>query len=153
MAASPAGTARPRSRGWRNVGPRRRGAATTIASNKVFGGSKTTMTDMRAASGRRMAVVGATVGEKLARFGADVKLGFYTISHPVHPLRRAAAKERNVNVKAAASGNNQAQCPEMVSPAADSDECTKETPILPRISKFQPAAVMFAISYGNMMQS
>ncbi|KAG0601707.1 hypothetical protein M758_11G133800 [Ceratodon purpureus] len=103
VVATPAGTVRPRSRGWRNMGRRRRGAASTIASNKVFGGSKTTMTDMSAASGRRMSVVGAIIGEKFARFGADVKLGLYTISHPVHPLRRVAAKERNLNVKAAAS--------------------------------------------------
>lgn len=103
MVAAPAGTVRPRSRGWRNMRPRRRGAASTVASNKVFGGPKTRMTDMRAASGRRMSVAGAVVGEKFARFGADLRLGFYTISHPVHPLRRAAAKERNVNVKAAAS--------------------------------------------------
>jgi hypothetical protein len=52
-----------------------------------------------------MSVAGAVIGEKFARLGADMKLGFYTLSHPVHPLRRAAAKERAVNVKAAASGN------------------------------------------------
>lgn len=94
----------PRSRGWRNVGRRRRGPASTMASNKAIGGPKTKVTDMRAASGRRMSIAGATIGEKFAHFGADVKLGFYTITHPVHPIRRAAAKERAVNVKAAATG-------------------------------------------------
>jgi hypothetical protein len=89
-----------RGRGW---GRRRRGAASTIASNKVMGGPKTKFTDMRAASGRRMSVAGAKIGEKFAHFGADVRLGFYTISHPVHPLRRAAAKERAGNLKAAAT--------------------------------------------------
>lgn len=97
-----AGTVRGRNR-W---GRRRRGAASTIASNKAVGGPKTKLTDMRAASGRRMSIAGATIGEKFAHFGADVKLGFYTIAHPVHPLRRAAAKERAVNVKAAATGTN-----------------------------------------------
>jgi len=92
----------PRRRGWRGVG-RKRGAASTIASNKAIGGPATKFTDMRAASGRRMSIAGATIGEKFAHLGADVKLGFYTISHPVHPLRRAAAKERAVNVKAAAT--------------------------------------------------
>jgi hypothetical protein len=106
VGAGTTGTVQPRSRGWRNVGYRRRGAASTIATNKVSGGSKTTMTDMRAASGRRMSVAGAVIGEKFARFGADVKLGFYTISHPAHRLRRAAAREQNINVKAAASGND-----------------------------------------------
>jgi hypothetical protein len=108
VAAGTTGTVQPRSR---NVGPRRRGAASTIASNKVFGGSKTTMTDMSAASGRKMSVAGAVIGEKFARFGADLKLGFYTISHPVHPLRRAAAREQNINVKAAASGNDRVSLP------------------------------------------
>lgn len=80
---------------------RRRGTASTIASNKAVGGPKMKLADMRAASARRMSVVGAVIGEKFARLGADVKLGFCTISHP---LRRTAAKERAVNVKAAATG-------------------------------------------------
>lgn len=89
----------PRRRGW----GRRRGAGGAIASNKALGGPETKFTDMRAASGRRMSVAGAKIGEKFAHLGADVRLGFYTISHPVHPLRRAAAKERAVNIKAAAT--------------------------------------------------
>jgi len=92
-------TAASRRRGW----GRRRGAAGAIASNKTLGGSEMKFTDMRAASGRRMSVAGAKIGEKFAHLGADMKLGFYTISHPVHPLRRAAAKERAVNIKAAAT--------------------------------------------------
>jgi len=88
-----------RRRGW----GRKRGAGGAIASNKAIGGPATKFTDMRAASGRRMSVAGAKIGEKFAHIGADMKLGFYTISHPVHPLRRAAAKERAVNVKAAAT--------------------------------------------------
>jgi len=82
---------------------RRRGAGSSIAQNKIVGGPKTKLTDMSAASGRRMAVAGAIIGEKFAHFGADIRLGFYTITHPVHPLRRVAAKERAVNVKAAAT--------------------------------------------------
>ena len=95
-----------RRRGWKNVGGlrRRRGAGSSIAQNKIVGAPKTKLTDMSAASGRRMAVAGAIIGEKFAHFGADIRLGFYTITHPVHPLRRVAAKERAVNVKAAATG-------------------------------------------------
>jgi len=89
----------PRRRGW----GRKRGAAGAIASNKALGAPETKFTDMRAASGRRMSVAGAKIGEKFAHLGADVRLGFYTISHPIHPLRRAAAKERAVNVKQAAT--------------------------------------------------
>lgn len=99
VAAAPAGTVPARRRG---VGLRRRGAASTLASNEVFGGSAMAVTDMRAASARRMRVAGAAISEKMARLGADMKLGLYTISHPLHPIRRDAAKEQNVNVKAAA---------------------------------------------------
>jgi len=88
-----------RRRGW----GRKRSAGGAIASNKALGGPEMKFTDMRAASGRRMSVAGAKIGEKFAHMGADVRLGFYTISHPVHPLRRAAAKERAVNIKAAAT--------------------------------------------------
>jgi len=86
-------------RGW----GRKRGAAGAIAANKTLGGPETKFTDMRAASGRRMSVAGAKIGEKFAHMGASMRLGLYTISHPVHPLRRAAAKERAVNLKAAAT--------------------------------------------------
>lgn len=105
VGAPAVGVAAPRNRGWRTMGRRKRGAASTIASNKVVGGSKLKMADMSAASGRRMAVAGAIIGEKFAYLGANMKLGLYTMSHPLHPLQRVAAKERNVNVKAAASGN------------------------------------------------
>jgi hypothetical protein len=70
----------------------------------MVGGPQTKIVDMRAASGRRMAVAGAVISEKFQRMGADIRLGFYTISHPIHPIRRAAAKERAMNIKAAATG-------------------------------------------------
>lgn len=82
---------------------RKRGAASTIASNKALGGPKTKFTDMRAASGRRMSIAGANIGEKFAHIGANMKVGFYSLMHPAHPLQRAAARERAVNVKAAAT--------------------------------------------------
>lgn len=83
---------------------RRRNAGGAVAENKMVGGPQTKITDMRAASGRRMAVAGAVISEKFQRLGADIRLGFYTISHPIHPIRRAAAKERAMNIKAAATG-------------------------------------------------
>ena len=97
--AGPAAAAGPRRRG-------RSGAASTMASNKAIGGPKTKFVDMRAASARRFRVAGAVIGEKFAHLGADMRLGLYTISHPVHPMRRAAAKERADNVKAAATGTS-----------------------------------------------
>lgn len=52
-----------------------------------------------------MSIVDAVISEKLAYLGADMNMGFYTISHPVQPLRHAAANERVVHVKAVATGN------------------------------------------------
>jgi hypothetical protein len=83
---------------------RHRNAGGAVAENKMVGGPQTKIVDMRAASGRRMAVAGAVISEKFQRMGADIRLGFYTISHPIHPIRRAAAKERAMNIKAAATG-------------------------------------------------
>jgi hypothetical protein len=82
---------------------RHRNAGGAVAENKMVGGPQTKIVDMRAASGRRMAVAGAVISEKFQRMGADIRLGFYTISHPIHPIRRAAAKERAMNIKAAAT--------------------------------------------------
>lgn len=81
----------------------RKGAGAAVAENKVFGGPMTKFTDMRAASGRRMRVFGATVSEKMAYFRADMGLGFYVIAHPLHPIRRVAAKESATNKKVAAT--------------------------------------------------
>jgi hypothetical protein len=81
----------------------RKGAGAAVAENKVFGGPMTKFTDMRAASGRRMRVVGATIGEKMAHFGANMRLGFYVIVHPLHPIRRVAARESATNKKLAAT--------------------------------------------------
>jgi hypothetical protein len=84
----------------------RKGAGAAVAENKVFGGPMTKFTDMRAASGRRMRVFGATIGEKMAHFGANMRLGFYVIAHPLHPIRRVAARESATNKKLAATGKN-----------------------------------------------
>ncbi|KAH9553122.1 hypothetical protein CY35_09G102600 [Sphagnum magellanicum] len=81
----------------------RKNAGGAIAENKIVGGPMTKFTDIRAASGRRMRVFGATVSEKMAYFRADVGLGFYVIAHPLHPIRRVAAKESATNKKVAAT--------------------------------------------------
>lgn len=81
----------------------RRNAGGAIADNKIAGSSKMKLTDMSAASGRRMAVAGATISEKLAHMRANMGLGLYTVAHPIHPIRRAAAKESAMNQKAAAT--------------------------------------------------
>jgi hypothetical protein len=82
----------------------RRNAGGAVADNKIAGSSKMKLTDMSAASGRRMAVAGATISEKLAHMRANMGLGLYTVAHPIHPIRRAAAKESAMNQKAAATG-------------------------------------------------
>ncbi|CAK9192784.1 unnamed protein product [Sphagnum jensenii] len=94
--------------GTGRVGPTRsrwgrRNAGAAVAGNKLAGGPKTKFTDMRAASGRRMSVAGAKIGEKLAHLRANMGLALYTVAHPIHPIRRAAAKESAVNTKAAAT--------------------------------------------------
>jgi hypothetical protein len=81
----------------------RKNAGAAVAENKVFGGPMIKFTDMRAASGRRMSVVGATIGEKMAHFGANMRLGFYVFVHPLHPIRRVAARESATNKKLAAT--------------------------------------------------
>jgi hypothetical protein len=83
----------------------RKNAGAAVAENKVFGGPMPKFTDMRAASGRRMSVFGATIGEKMAHFRANMRLGFYVFVHPLHPIRRVAARESATNKKLAATGN------------------------------------------------
>jgi hypothetical protein len=94
--------------GTGRVGPTRsrwgrRNAGAAVAGNKLAGGPKTKFTDMRAASGRRMSVAGAKISEKLAHLRANMGLALYTVAHPIHPIRRAAAKESAMNTKAAAT--------------------------------------------------
>jgi hypothetical protein len=81
----------------------RKNAGGAIAENKIVGGPMTKFTDIRAASGRRMSVFGATIGEKMAHFGANMRLGFYVFLHPLHPIRRVAARESATNKKVAAT--------------------------------------------------
>lgn len=124
-----------RRRGW----GRHRNAGGAVAENKLVGGPQTKMTDMRAASGRRMAVAGAVISEKFQRLGADIRLGFYTISHPIHPIRRAAARERTVNIKAAATGtsNSNACVMTILAFSFHLEECEMQYRIIGLSSKLQ----------------
>ncbi|CAM6044772.1 unnamed protein product [Sphagnum compactum] len=104
----PAATGYGTGAGTGRVGPTRsrwgrRNAGAAVAGNKLAGGPKTKFTDMRAASGRRMSVAGAKISEKLAHLRANMGLALYTVAHPIHPIRRAAAKESAMNTKAAAT--------------------------------------------------
>ncbi|CAK9204464.1 unnamed protein product [Sphagnum troendelagicum] len=79
-----------------------RNAAAGVVQNKVTSPA-VKFTDMRAAAGQRMSVLGAKMGEKMVHLRADVALGFYRIRHPVHPVRRVAAAEATKEMKAAAT--------------------------------------------------
>lgn len=61
------------------------------------------VTEWRAKSGERWSVAAANMQEKMTHLGASMELGFFTITHPVHPLRREAAKQAMLNKKAAAT--------------------------------------------------
>ncbi|KAI5055806.1 hypothetical protein GOP47_0029327 [Adiantum capillus-veneris] len=59
--------------------------------------------DWRANSGERMAIMRAKVAEKAAYARASMRATFIRIRHPVHPVRRVAAKEAARETKAAAT--------------------------------------------------
>ncbi|KAG6545754.1 hypothetical protein Mapa_012715 [Marchantia paleacea] len=61
------------------------------------------MVEWRAKSGERWAVARARMQEKMSHWGASMKLGLFTATHPVHPMRRQAAKEAMKHKKVAAT--------------------------------------------------
>lgn len=61
------------------------------------------VTEWRSKSGERWSVAAANVQEKMTHWSASMKLGFFTATHPVHPLRREAAKQAMLNKKIAAT--------------------------------------------------
>lgn len=63
------------------------------------------MVEWRAKNGERWAVARAKMQEKMSHWGASMKLGLFTATHPVHPMRRQAAKEAMKHKKIAATGN------------------------------------------------
>eukprot|EP00246_Nothoceros_aenigmaticus_P003801 TRINITY_DN14_c0_g1_i3.p1 TRINITY_DN14_c0_g1~~TRINITY_DN14_c0_g1_i3.p1 ORF type:complete len:123 (-),score=20.97 TRINITY_DN14_c0_g1_i3:539-907(-) len=66
-------------------------------------------TDMRAASGQRMAVMKAKFGEKMAHFNASMMLAYTKVRHPVNPMKRVAAKERSKDMRQAATERRKQQ--------------------------------------------
>lgn len=89
-------------KGKKRAGKKRSSGGAALVKNKLKApGLK--MTDWRARSGERWSVAAAKMQEKMTHFGASMKLGLYTATHPVHPLRREAAKQAMLNKKAAAT--------------------------------------------------
>ncbi|KAL3682132.1 hypothetical protein R1sor_000154 [Riccia sorocarpa] len=67
------------------------------------------MVEWRARSGERWAIARARMQEKFAHWGASMKLGIYTATHPVHPMRREAAKQAMKHKKVAATEKRMAR--------------------------------------------
>lgn len=74
-----------------------------LAKNEMKGpGMK--MVEWRAKSGERWGVARAKVQEKFSRLGASMSYGMFTCTHPIHPIRRKAAKEASTQKKLLAKG-------------------------------------------------
>jgi hypothetical protein len=87
----------------RRTGRKKSSASGALVKNKLSGpGMK--IVEWRAKSGERWSAGAAIFQEKFAHWGASMKLGAFTVTHPVHPLRREAAKQSMLNKKAAATG-------------------------------------------------
>lgn len=83
-------------------GRKQKHATTGVAKNKVSPAVK--FTDMRANAGQKLSIAGAKMSEKMTHFRANVMLKLYRLQHPTHPVKRVAAKESILNMKAAATG-------------------------------------------------
>ncbi|KAL2610952.1 hypothetical protein R1flu_022644 [Riccia fluitans] len=79
-----------------------------LVSNKMREPSMR-MVEWRAKSGERWAIARARMQEKFTHWGASMKLGLYTATHPVHPMRREAAKQAMKHKKAAATERRMAK--------------------------------------------
>ncbi|XP_024358467.1 uncharacterized protein [Physcomitrium patens] len=82
-------------------GRKQKHATTGVAKNKVSPAVK--FTDMRANAGQKLSIAGAKMSEKMTHFRANVMLKLYRLQHPTHPVKRVAAKESILNMKAAAT--------------------------------------------------
>lgn len=79
-----------------------KGPVAAVAKNKVTSPA-VRFVDWRANSGKRMAVARANLAEKLAFARASMRATYIRIRHPIHPVRRVAAKEAARERKAAAT--------------------------------------------------
>ncbi|CAM6088652.1 unnamed protein product [Calypogeia fissa] len=86
----------------KRTGKKKTSGSNALVKNKLSA-PKYKMTEWRANSGERWSVGYAKMQEKMTHWGASMKLGFFTATHPVHPLRREAAKQAMINRKAAAT--------------------------------------------------
>lgn len=74
-------------------------------NNKLVTSSPEKFGAMGVTTGKKMTMISALLGEKLAHLRADLQLGLYRLAHPVHPqIRRVAAQESNIAQKSVATG-------------------------------------------------
>lgn len=75
------------------------------SNNKLVTSSPEKFGTMGVTTGKKMTMISALLGEKLAHLRADLQLGLYRLAHPVHPqIRRIAAQESNIAQKSVATG-------------------------------------------------
>jgi len=74
------------------------------SNNKLVTSSPEKFGTMGVTTGKKMTMISALLGEKLAHLRADLQLGLYRLAHPVHPqIRRIAAQESNIAQKSVAT--------------------------------------------------
>eukprot|EP00249_Psilotum_nudum_P032233 c47509_g1_i1 orf=246-611(+) len=72
-------------------------------SNKSGTSPAVKFVDFRATGGKKLAVAGALLGEKLAHIQASLRVALVKLRHPVHPVHRVAATEVARETRAAAT--------------------------------------------------
>ncbi|BBN10779.1 hypothetical protein MPTK1_5g06370 [Marchantia polymorpha subsp. ruderalis] len=86
----------------RRFGRKKKSGTSALVHNKMNEpGMK--MVEMRTRSNERWGIMRAKISEKFSHWGAAMSLGCFTATHPVHPMRRQAAKELMVHKKQAAT--------------------------------------------------
>lgn len=89
-------------------GRKKKSGTAALAKNEA-GKPATKYAEWRSKSGERWGVARAKLQERFSRMGADVSYGAFAITHPIHPVRRKAAKDAKVQKKALASERRQQQ--------------------------------------------
>lgn len=85
----------------RRFGRKKGSGASALAKNEAKKPA-TKMTEWRSKSSERWGVARAKMQEKVSRLGASMSYGAFSCTHPLHPIRRKAAKEAEGQKKALA---------------------------------------------------
>lgn len=91
--------------GGGRFGRKKNSAPAVLAKNEAKKPA-TKYAEWRSKSGERWGVARAKLQEKFSRMGATMSYGAFAVSHPIHPIRRKAAKEAEVQKKELAAGND-----------------------------------------------